>query len=61
LGSTRTDSKPKPSQSEQAIVELQPPPAFGFSGTAKFLIVEDAVLIEELLKRGYTRVDHDRG
>jgi hypothetical protein len=29
----------------------------GFSGTAKFLIVEQADLIEELIKRGYTRVE----
>jgi len=30
----------------------------GFSGTAKLLAVDQAALIEELLKRGYTRVDH---
>jgi hypothetical protein len=30
---------------------------FGFSGTAKFLVSEQAALIEELLKRGYTRVE----
>jgi hypothetical protein len=29
----------------------------GFSGTAKFLAQENAALIEELLKRGYTRVE----
>jgi hypothetical protein len=57
LGSIRTESKPKPSQSEQAIVELKPLASTGFSGTAKFLVVEDAVLIEELLKRGYTKVE----
>jgi hypothetical protein len=57
LGSIRTEpSKPKPSQSELSIVELKPPASTGFSGTAKFLVVEDAVLIEELLKRGYTKV-----
>jgi hypothetical protein len=38
-------------------VELQPPPETGFSGTAKFLAVEQASLIAELLKRGYTRVE----
>jgi hypothetical protein len=58
LGSIRTEpSKPKPSQSEQAIVELKPPADTGFSGTAKFLVVEQAPLIEELLKRGYTKVE----
>jgi hypothetical protein len=41
-----------------AIVELAPPPSTGFSGTAKFLAVEDATLIAELEKRGYTRVVH---
>jgi hypothetical protein len=44
--------------SDEAIVELKPPAAFGFSGTAKFFVVEQAVLIQELLKRGYTKVDH---
>jgi hypothetical protein len=57
LASIRTESKPKPSQSEQAIVELKPPADTGFSGTAKFLVVEQAPLIEELLKRGYTKVE----
>jgi hypothetical protein len=57
LGSTRTESKPTPSKSEQAVVELRPPVEFGFSGTAKFLVSEQAALIEELLKRGYTRVE----
>jgi hypothetical protein len=57
LASIRIEpSKPKPSQSEQAVVELKPPAETGFSGTAKFLVVEQAPLIEELLKRGYTRV-----
>jgi len=58
LASTRTDPKPKPSPSDDGIVELKPPPETGFSGTAKFLAVEQAPLIAELLKRGYTRVDH---
>jgi hypothetical protein len=58
LASIRTEpSKPKPSLSEQAIVELKPPPEFGFSGTAKFLVVEQAAEIAELLKRGYTKVE----
>jgi len=56
LASTRTTpSPPKPSPSD--IVELKPPPGLGFSGTAKFLAVDQAALIEELIKRGYTRVD----
>jgi len=38
-------------------VELKPPPDSGFSGTAKLLAVEQSGLIDELLKRGYTRVD----
>jgi hypothetical protein len=57
LASIRTESKPKPSQSEQAVIELKPPASTGFSGTAKFLVVEQASLIEELLKRGYTKVE----
>jgi hypothetical protein len=60
LGSTGTQlSKPKPPPSnDEAIVELKPPAAFGFSGTAKFFAVEQAALIAELLKRGYTKVEH---
>jgi hypothetical protein len=61
LGSIRTESKPKASPSDDGVVELQPPPDSGFSGTAKFLAVEQSALIEELLKRGYRRVDRDRG
>jgi hypothetical protein len=38
-------------------VELKPPASTGFAGTAKFLVVEDATLIAELLKRGYTKVE----
>jgi len=58
LASIRTEpSKSKASQSEQAVVELKPPAESGFSGTAKFLVVEQAALIEELLKRGYTKVE----
>jgi len=45
-----------PSPSD-GIVELKPPADSGFSGTAKLLAVEQAAMIEELLKRGYTRVD----
>jgi hypothetical protein len=60
LGNIRTEpsQKAKPSPSEEAIVELKPPAAFGFSGTAKFFAVEQAALIAELLKRGYTKVEH---
>jgi len=47
--------KPKPSLSDE-FVELRPPADSGFSGTAKLLAVEQAALIAELLKRGYTRV-----
>jgi hypothetical protein len=58
LGNTRIASPPPtPSKSEQAIIELKPPADTGFSGTAKFLVVEQAPLIEELLKRGYTKVE----
>lgn len=57
MASIRTESKPKPSESEQAVVELRPPADTGFSGTAKFLVVEQAALIAELEKRGYTRVE----
>jgi hypothetical protein len=62
LASTTSAIKQKPSQpDEDAIVELRPPAEFGFSGTAKLLAIEQASMIEELLKRGYTRVDRDRG
>ena len=60
MASIRTESKPTPSPSD-GVVELKPPPDFGFSGTAKLLAVEQAPLIEELLKRGYTKVDRDSG
>jgi hypothetical protein len=61
LGSTRTaPSTSKASPSDDGIVELKPPPEFGFSGTAKFLAVEQAALIADLLARGYTRVDRAR-
>jgi hypothetical protein len=56
LASIRTESKPKPSPSDDGIVELRPPPEAVFSGTAKLAAVAQAALIEELLKRGYTRV-----
>ena len=58
MGSTRTDSKPKPSPSDDAIIELKPPADTGFTGTAKFFAVGQASLIAELEKRGYTRVVH---
>jgi hypothetical protein len=40
-------------------VELKPPPDWGFSGTALLHATEQAPLIAELLKRGYTQVDRD--
>jgi hypothetical protein len=43
-------------QHEDDIVELKPPADSGFSGTAKFYAVAQAAMIEELIKRGYTRV-----
>ena len=50
-------SKTKPSApSSDGIVELKPPVETGFSGTALLRAIEDAVLIEELLKRGYVTV-----
>jgi hypothetical protein len=36
---------------------LKPPPETGFTGTAKFDAVEQHAMIEELLRRGYTRVE----
>ena len=56
MASTRTESKPKPSPSENGFVELKPPPDSGFSGTAWFHAIDQKGMIEELLKRGYTRV-----
>jgi len=56
LGNTPTAAKPKPSPSDEDIVELRPPAETGFSGTARLYAVAQATLIEELLKRGYTRV-----
>lgn len=38
------------------VVELAPPKDSGFSGTARFL-ASDHVLIDELIRRGYTRVE----
>lgn len=55
MGSTRTErSAATPSPSEEQVIELVPPAAFGFSGTAKFLAVSQSTLVAELLKRGYT-------
>jgi hypothetical protein len=57
IGQHTYGSKPKASsQSDEDVVELQPPPGSGFSGTAKLLAIPNAALIAELLKRGYTRV-----
>jgi hypothetical protein len=39
------------------IIELLPPPDAGFSGTALLYSVSQAVLVEELLRRGYTKVE----
>jgi hypothetical protein len=38
------------------VVELRPPDDYGWSGTAKFYRVSDAVMIAELQRRGYTIV-----
>jgi len=38
------------------IVELQAPLDTGWPGTAKFSRAADAVMIEELIRRGYTVV-----
>ena len=60
MGSTPTErSKPKASPSDE-YVELAPPPDQGFSGTAKFHAVEQAALIAELIRVGYTRVETAR-
>jgi hypothetical protein len=41
-------------------VELKPPAALGFNGTAKLHVRDHAALIVELLKRGYTKVEAAR-
>lgn len=57
MASTRTEpSKPKPLSLPEGVVELMPPAETGFSGTAFLNETVDAVLIAELIKRGYTRV-----
>lgn len=58
MGNTRTPSPkpPSPPEPAPAIVELKPPPETGFSGTAKLLAETDAILIDELKRRGYTVV-----
>lgn len=57
MASIRTEpSKPRPFPPD-GIVELKPPVDAGFSGTTRLYAVEQADLIEELLKRGYTRVE----
>jgi hypothetical protein len=48
-------SKPKPPPSDE-IVELQPPPEWGFGGTALLRGTTDAELIAELIRRGYSRI-----
>jgi hypothetical protein len=40
-------------------VRLLPPPETGFSGTALFNVVTQAAMIDELIRRGYTKVDLD--
>ncbi len=58
MGNTRSQpSAPKPPSPPDDIVELRPPGDSGFSGTAKFLADSQSVLIAELLKRGYTKVE----
>ena len=58
MGSIRTEPSPKSKAfPSDGIVELKPPPEMGFSGTTKLYAVESAALIEELIKRGYTRVE----
>jgi hypothetical protein len=43
-------------------VRLLPPPDSGFSGTALLNAVTQAAMIEELIRRGYTKVDlYERG
>ena len=63
MGTIRTEPSPSKSKASPSdeIVELKPPPEFGFSGTVKYYAAEHSALIVELLKRGYTRVDRDRG
>ena len=59
MASTRTESKPKtpPPSDEEAIVELQAPAAFGFSGTVKKYRLADAAAIDLLRAHGYTVVE----
>lgn len=45
-----------PSPDEDRLVELRPPAESGFGGTAKFRAKTDAVLIRELIRRGYSEV-----
>lgn len=48
--------KQKPSTPDE-IVELKPPDGQGMSGTALIPVAGNSVLIEELLRLGYTKVD----
>lgn len=57
LGNTPTEPSAKRKFPPDGIVELQPPPEMGFGGTTKLYAIESAALIEELIKRGYTRVE----
>lgn len=59
MASTPTEPSAKRKPQSDGIVELKPPADSGFSGTAKLYAVEQADMIAELLKRGYTRVDRD--
>lgn len=51
-------SKARPPTSDDQVVELLPPASFGFGGTALLHAVQDAALIQELIRRGYVNVEH---
>ena len=58
MASTRTaPSSAKPSPSDDEIVELLPPPEFGFSGTHKVYRIAHADTLRMLLAKGYTVVE----
>ena len=59
MGNSTSSTKKPPSPFDE-YVELAPPPDQGFSGTAKFHAVEQAALIAELIRVGYTRVEPAR-
>lgn len=52
-------SQQKKSSTPDEIVELRPPAGEGFSGTARFMAQENALLIEELKRRGYVVVEQE--